>query len=682
MASSSEDAAPPFTVTVNKSPNSTGGSTTTTAQDTTNKLHNYVNHTYKFSIYMIPPDSFNQIYAGAVQPGNESQTILANSLFVLSDGGYGGNTANRQYFPNDLSIDNVELETVVAHNYRTRGSDVISMKFDIIEPYTSNFLTQLKAASDSINPVGQWDMSCFVMKIEFIGYDDLGKPTSSQQPIPKTTKYIPFTFINMSLKISSSGTVYHCDAIPTSSLASTYLDNVIPFHLDVQAKSVTELFQAKTAAYNNYATLNPTNARASELNTVGQYSTNQITADTTVTKGLADALNNYEQLKIQPENKVQTLANAYDFVFDVDIANSTIGDPNDFKTTATNMPNSKDTNTIDQGKTGVLTLDPSGTRFSVRAGTKITELINSVIGVSSYMTGQYSAGTQPNKPINLWKISPVIKLGKIDPGTNFWQRTVKYIVTKHTISGQDATGFGQQPVNPSEIVKFYQYIYSGLNKDILDVNIDFKMAFFEIKNGVRTNYTISANDSPGSQAQSQANTYNGSQDKRFFKHKIYAASGLADQQHTAPTTQNDATIAVQDLMSKLMDNGGDMVTLDLTIVGDPDWISQDVSLYAPVEGADITSPFHSSGSINFFNPRYFNFYFATPQTDYDDKTGLFNNSQNYSQFSGIYQVVSVKSNFSGGKFTQKLTNVRVRNQTSPTNAGAARTDTVTPTATA
>ena len=82
-----------------------------------------------------------------------------------------------------------------------------------------------------------------------------------------------------------------------------------------------------------------------------------------------------------------------------------------------------------------------------------------------------------------------------------------------------------------------------------------------------------------------------------------------------------------------------------------------------------------SGSVNFSNPVYFNFYFATPDTDYDDTSGLFNSGGKYSQFSGIYQVISVKSNFSNGKFTQKLNNVRVRNQTAP-KAPAARTDTV------
>ena len=73
-------------------------------------------------------------------------------------------------------------------------------------------------------------------------------------------------------------------------------------------------------------------------------------------------------------------------------------------------------------------------------------------------------------------------------------------------------------------------------------------------------------------------------------------------------------------------------------------------------------PYLQNGSINFSNAVYFNFYFATPNVDYDENTGLFNPQGNYSEFSGIYYVSQVKSLFAGGKFTQKLSNFRVRNQ--------------------
>jgi hypothetical protein len=185
------------------------------------------------------------------------------------------------------------------------------------------------------------------------------------------------------------------------------------------------------------------------------------------------------------------------------------------------------------------------------------------------------------------------------------------------------------------------------------------MAFFEVKNGVSSRYTKDNSVNIEENSPKNVGIYDGHTDSRFFKPRYFHATGLANQQNTGDTTANDGLIVVQNFMEKLFDNGGDMISLDITIVGDPDWISQDVPLYGPIlpSGAYI-----STGSVNFTNPVYFNFYFATPTTDYDDITGIFNSSGSYSQFSGVYQVISVKSNFSGGKFTQKLTNVRVRNQ--------------------
>ena len=142
--------------------------------------------------------------------------------------------------------------------------------------------------------------------------------------------------------------------------------------------------------------------------------------------------------------------------------------------------------------------------------------------------------------------------------------------------------------------------------------------------------------------------------------RYHYTNGLANRQNTGPTTVDLASIGVQELMEKLFDNRGDMISLDITIVGDPDWISQDYPLMHP--SLVGSGSYLQNGSINFSNTVYFNFYFATPNTDYNDTTGLFDDKNNYSEFSGIYQVISVKSNFTNGKFTQKLSNFRVRNQ--------------------
>jgi hypothetical protein len=629
-----------------------------------NKLHSYTNWTYRISLYGIPKETINQIYSKSVYPGNES-VLMNGAQFICADGG-SGIGIDRSYFPTDLTIDNLELETIVnTSGGRTRGTDVIKLKFDIIEPYTVNFLSRLQIMASSINPGGNWSSTFFVMKIEFLGYNDQGVPQSSNSNgdvIPGTTKFIPFTFVNMKFSVTASGGKYSCQGIPANAIGLTGLDNVIPFHAEFQAGTVKELFEAPTFTSTTTTTTGTgLDAREQPVTTTTQNTTDG--SNTVVTKGIAAALNNSEQEKIKPENKGQKIANKYEFEFADEIGNAAIIDPAKFKEQAVANYGGKDLDAIKKGKIGSLTLSTDKNNFKASAGTKITDFIGSVITVSNYMTDQNTTSGHDTQVLKTWKITPVIQFNNIDPATNYYSRTVKYVVTPYMSYGNDATGFGQAPVSQNQIVKTYKYIYSGDNRDVIDASIDYNMAFFELKNGVPTNYTDKADDALGQNAQYAGGGYDGSTDNRFFKPRYQYLRGLANRQNTGSTTISGKAIAVQDLMEKLYDNRGDMIQLDFNIVGDPDWISQDYAIMHP--SLIGNESFLKNGSVNYTNAVYFNFYFATPNTDYDDTSGLFNPAGNYSEFSGIYRVISVTSSFSNGKFTQRLKNVRVRNQNAP-----------------
>ena len=664
------------------------GGSSPSFSDTSNKLHAFTNSTYKISLYGVPVSTINKL-VGLDPSSDPGTTLLNGAVFILSDGGRGASSGDKSYFPVDLTIDNLEIESIVTPNQRTRGTDVITMKFDIIEPYTTNLLENCYKINQKFNPCAydSWDTLFFMMVIEFVGYDDMGRP----QKIKNTTKYIPFTFLNMRFKITSSGTVYSCTVIPTNLLANSGIDNTIPFHVETQANTIAELFEATEFSGTSSSQVANRDRSGTEAVTTSLNAQSNLAkkgADIIVTKGLQLALNQNEKDKVKggatdqdgasaPINKGQYQANVYNFKFHKDILNATIADPKVFSersvgSTSGDKNDPKTAELKQGGKVGNLVADFTKKTFRAQAGTKITDFINSVIKVSSYVLDQVSTQANVDKPVNWWKINPTIKFGTLDKGTNFYQREITYNVVPYVIRGQDSPNFGQQQVQKSDIVKLYEYIYSGNNRDVLDVNIDYQMAFFEVKNGVSTRYTKDSKDNIKETGDSQVAVYNGYTDNRFFKPRYFHTTGIANQQNTSDTTGSDKQIVAQDFMEKLFDNAGDMISLDLTIIGDPDWISQDVPLFGPILP---NGSFLGSGSVNFTNPVYFNFYFATPDTDYDDTSGLFNSGGKYSQFSGIYQVISVKSNFSNGKFTQKLNNVRVRNQTAP-KATAARTDTV------
>ncbi|NDB58107.1 hypothetical protein EB001_06655, partial [bacterium] len=639
-----------------------------------NKLHNYVNYTYRLSIYAVPRDTINRIYE-STSPVT-SQQILAGSVFVCSDSGKGQNSRS-PYFPVDLTIDNLELTTIVNSNSnRTRGTDVIKFKFDIIEPYTVTFLARLQKLSAQINPKGNWSTMFFVLKIEFMGYTDNGQPIipgNSGDTIPNTTKFIPFTMINMKFHVSGSGGKYTIDAIPPNGLGLTALDNQIPFHVEVSGTTLNELFNGDLKSTTTETSTSTGRDRQVEINTT----TTQDTVNgnkTTVKKGLASALNANEKSKV--DQKTQKYANSFKFVFDGDIGNTSVLDPKGyFKVQNIPSATGKDQKEVQQGKVGSLQADLEQNVFRVNPGTRITDFINSLMTVSQYMTSQYRNDANDKNPLKTWKIIPTISFGEIDGETNYYQRKITYYVKSYESYGNDSVDFGQGPVSKRQIVKTYKYIYGGDNRDVLEANVDFNMAFFELKNGTPANYIDQDGQTPGKpQNVVEANK---TQIPKFFMPRYQFTNGLASRQTFGPATTNLSTISVQDLMEKLYDNRGDMIKLDFTIVGDPDWISQDYPLMNPaIVGKD---PYLQNGSINFSNAVYFNFYFATPNVDYDDNTGLFNVQGNYSEFSGIYYTSMVKSSFVNGKFTQKLTNYRVRNQ-EQVQSSAIRNDSVNPNA--
>jgi hypothetical protein len=654
--------------------NSSGGGNSGsggTSGEKDNVLHNYVNYTYRLAIWAIPKETMNQIYNKQIKPGGGS-AILNGGECVIADSGI--NEGNRSPdFPTDMGIDNLEIETITGAGGRTRGTDVISMKFDIIEPYTVALFARMRKLNNRLNGTkAGWNTMFFVMEISFWGYSDNGRPLGDK--IPKTTRYIPFTFIDMKMKVSSTGATYSCKAIPTNSLGLTVLDNSIPFNVELQGTTIKDLFDATTASYAGQASGGGRDSNTTT--TTGQTGGNSTgTTTNTITKGLKIALNASEKELTKPENKAATpgYENFYEFEFDSALGNAKISDPKDMKQQSMAMSSGKGEDQKKDwlaGRTGKLTVDLNKNVFKANAGTKITDLINSVLTVSDYMTKQYKPdGGDSSTPINMWKIIPTVKFGEIDPATNYYQRTIKFTIIPYAVKGQDDPNFGTQVPGQNEVVKSYYYIFTGKNKDVINVDLDYKMSFYEVRNGTPDNYVNKANDSPGSPEKPPAgpnkpNTTGG------FKPRYHFARGLANRQNSGSTTESYASIGVQNLMEKVMDNAVDLLSLNIEINGDPAWISQDYSLY----GNNVdTSPTLVDGSINLAKEAYFDFFFFSPTKDYDDSTGIFSLDGDYTDFSGRYKVISVKSKFASGKFTQNLKNIRLRNQAN-TNSGSARKD--------
>ena len=138
--------------------------------------------------------------------------------------------------------------------------------------------------------------------------------------------------------------------------------------------------------------------------------------------------------------------------------------------------------------------------------------------------------------------------------------------------------------------------------------------------------------------------------------------------------QNEETGSIQSVADAqydyLVNPQGDMVTVEMKIMGDPAFLGHDYAIPFRVgEGSTIRAKIGRNvwdpqlGAFNFDNGEVvvqLNFKFPS---DFDENTALYKfNSEATPQFTGLYRIVRTESNFDQGQFTQTLTMARCNNQ--------------------
>jgi hypothetical protein len=280
------------------------------------------------------------------------------------------------------------------------------------------------------------------------------------------------------------------------------------------------------------------------------------------------------------------------------------------------------------------------------------------------MKDQVKPSPDSNMPVRMWKIFPRFKILGYDNKTNFFGREVTFVVKTFDYYGEPHQNLGQKPPPESCIVKKYDYIFTGNNKDVIKATLDYKIAFFEVFNALKEEYTQQSNSGTGEDPKKSDDLAPQGDDSSYVTSIQAPTTGIGPQQNTGAATKDVKAIAVGEMMERLLDNNGDMISLDLEIVGDPDWIQQDNVLY-DVANLQPGQKTLKNGTISHYDSiTCFNFNFKSPLKDYNDTTGIFSveNVESAALFSGIYQVIKVESNFRKGKFTQKLHNNRLRIQ--------------------
>lgn len=645
-----------------------------------NPLDSLADYTYNFTLAAIKPDIFNKVV-------RDRNYVYKKEHVILSTGSRNNDEMPRdKNFLKDFFLTDLKFDTIVGLNSRTKGSNVISISFKIVEPMGVSFFDRLYTMASELGIKNYIEIP-YMLIIEFKGNTDDGKPTTLHQH----TKYIPIKLINARFKVTASGSNYDVTAVPFNHVAYQATEHgSTPVNLQVTAKTVGEFFANNTNTEKLTEDLVNTQREAETQSSILS-STTAFDIDAGVTtledrrKAINEVQTNFRKKVFNASSYTQALnafqqrlrilkqvdePDIYTFTIDEDIAKTSIVDPkllpNNRVAFSSNTSNKQQGNNNESSKQGV---------FSVTAGTSTINVINMILRNSDYIKNQLTEKSQKlsnstdgveianaeEKPINWFKIIPTVTLEKYDNKRNTYSKVINYTIVKHVIYNT------KSPLAPKSLpVKWlqeYQYIFTGENRHIIDLDIDFNVLFFTMATADRAKWASwnSAAGIPKDRDESKGYAPDGT----FMPIKTLPVSTNLPLQISSVDTDSAKGIAASDFYNTVLSSSrGDMVNVRLTIVGDPRYIKQDDIFWNPLNSPEQRTEILSKNSSVIFDyeERYVRLIFNTP-VDYDSETGLLETNGKYvtSRFSGLYRIIRVENNFSRGKFDQVLELIKIFN---------------------
>jgi hypothetical protein len=243
-----------------------------------------------------------------------------------------------------------------------------------------------------------------------------------------------------------------------------------------------------------------------------------------------------------------------------------------------------------------------------------------------------------------------------------YQKKIVYKVMPYYVYGKNNPKTGQAPVEKRGHVKEYNWLFTGKNDDILNIDLNFNLMYFKIFEGKNDQRALleSGAQVPSTPQYSSSSGQDPNQ------------SALTYKQTTGSTTRAIAKGYKPDAVAEYFDQElnspdlADLVKIDVDIIGDPDLVAQDRSVRPVGTDIDAANNGYVDGDVNKgismdVDGVYVKLNFRTPR-DYDENTGLMMLSPGQELIGGMYQLIKVESMFEGGKFTQKLNMVRVFDQ--------------------
>ena len=312
------------------------------------------------------------------------------------------------------------------------------------------------------------------------------------------------------------------------------------------------------------------------------------------------------------------------------------------------------------------------------SGSKITRMIEKVILDSNWAQEILDRAPDEDGMLDWFRIEceTYLKPGLEVQNSGESAKVYHYKVIKYQVHSSTLQNPKQAPTSYSALfnnaVKEYNYIYTGENKDIIDFDIQLNSSYFvaNLADAGQSNIERQYNNADNITAADSDTLTETESDG------VISATGSTTTADVTSTSSaggggsgldgNKRRIA-QLFHDSIINSSVDLIQLELEILGDPYFIfDSGMGNYTSFATSQNET---SEGSIEVQRSQcHIIVNFRTP-IDYNEETGGMHYPEDtvpVAAFSGLYMVTTLVNSFSGGRFQQRLTLTRKRNQESDT----------------
>lgn len=642
-----------------------------------NPLENFAHYTPIWTFACLEPKQFNN---PASYRGNPA--ALKNIVFA-SGGRFDSQRVNTIHGAPEYFINNFVMETAISGSVKAGNSNAFKFSFDIVEPLSMGLLLQSMQNAAIKSGYNNYLNNCpFVLRLDFMGYDEDGRILTSIKP-----KFWTVALTKVTFSVNENGSVYKVEAVPMSHKGFSDVTNII--YTDVKltcseqgpdAGTVKDLLvsgEKSLCAYLN--DLEEKYLKEGQIKIKDQYVI-EFPEKSDEFLNASPVPGTEKKATLDPNEKDRVKVAGKNVAVSLDFGSNDIG-ASDFgfdQSSGGNYPFARYGDKVDE-KTGIVSRDrmqinPKTRVFQFTQKQSITSIINQIILNSVYAKKAIDPkNLTPEGFIKWWRIDIQIQLLDLDPligefAQKFIFRVVPYMVHHTIFSPPTAAPIGYDELK-KQICKQYNYIYTGQNVDVLKFDIQINNLFFTGKNtsseqksgsvsnqdqkGVATDKVRGAKTTEGAAPTAQQATMGRARVKKDPATLNTITGGNSDK-------DTEQKVAEAFHKSFITAGSGDLVNIDLEIMGDPYWlIDSGISNYFAKQ-SNQSKLLTEDGTMNYEGGNVFVYLtFRTP-SDLDEVTGLYQwpKDGGESPFSGIYRVTKCDNTFTDGIFKQKLKCVR------------------------